>query len=108
MVGLGWLGLVEFDVDRPRSRATDGHSVNPTRKTKNHPVSRHKRSLFGRAMAQMTTVVRYGPGHDTHHRLHWLSALLFSFWVIEAHCEPRSLLVSQRARGARNENKIVM
>ena len=28
MVGLGWLGLVEFDVDRPRSRATDGHSVN--------------------------------------------------------------------------------
>ena len=33
MVGLGWLGLVEFDVDRPRSRATDGHSVNATRKT---------------------------------------------------------------------------
>ena len=30
--GLGWLGLVEIDVDRPRSRATDGHSVNDTRK----------------------------------------------------------------------------
>ena len=36
MVGLGWLGLVEFDVDRPRSRATDdGHSANASRKTKN-------------------------------------------------------------------------
>ena len=32
----GWLGLVEFGVvDRPRSRATDGHSVNATRKTPN-------------------------------------------------------------------------
>ena len=42
MVGLGWLGLVEFDVDRPRSRATDGHSVNATRKTKNQAFVRHK------------------------------------------------------------------
>ena len=33
---VGRLGLVEFDVDRPRSRATDGHSVNAARKTKNH------------------------------------------------------------------------
>jgi hypothetical protein len=46
MVGLGWLGLVEFDVDRPRSRATDGHSVNATRKTQNHAVVRHKRSFI--------------------------------------------------------------
>ena len=35
---VGWLGLVEFDVDRPRSRATDGNSVNATRKTK---IRRH-------------------------------------------------------------------
>ena len=42
MVGLGWLGLVEFDVDRLRSRATNGHSVNATRKTQNHAVARHK------------------------------------------------------------------
>ena len=77
--GLAWVGgLVEFDVDRPRSRATDGNSVNATRKTPNRTVSRHERSLFGRAMAKMTTVVRYGPGHDTHHRSHWQSALLFS------------------------------
>ena len=46
MVGLGWLGLVEFDVDRPRSRATDGHSVNATRKTPNRTVSRHERSFI--------------------------------------------------------------
>ena len=52
MVRLGWLGLVEFDVDRPRSRATDGHSVNATRKTQNHAVVRHKRSFFGRAKAK--------------------------------------------------------
>ena len=39
---VGWLGLVEFDVDRPRSRATDGHSVNATRKTKNQAFVRHK------------------------------------------------------------------
>ena len=39
---LGWLGLVEFDVDRPRSRATDGHSVNATRKTENPAFIRHK------------------------------------------------------------------
>ena len=26
----------------------------------------------------------------------------------QGHCEPRSLLVSQRARGARNENEIVI
>ena len=39
---VGWLGLVEFDVDRPRSRATDGHSVNATRKTKNQAFGRHK------------------------------------------------------------------
>ena len=74
MVGLDWLGLVEFDVDRPRSRATDGHSVmNATRKTPNRIVSRHKRSLFGRALAKMTTVVCYGSGHDTHHCSHWQS-----------------------------------
>ena len=46
MVGLGWLGLVEFDVDRPKSRAMDGHSVNATRKTQDHTVSRHKRSFI--------------------------------------------------------------
>ena len=29
MVGLGWLGLVEFgEVDRPMSCVTDGHSAN--------------------------------------------------------------------------------
>ena len=64
--------------------------------------------LFGRAKAKMTTIACYGPGHDTHHRSQWQSALLSSFWVLEAHCEPRSLLVSQRARGAINENKIVI
>ena len=64
--------------------------------------------LFDRTKAKMTTIARYGPGHDTHHRSQWQSALLSSFWVLEAHCEPRSLLVSQRARGASNENKIVI
>ena len=65
--------------------------------------------LFGREKAKMTTIACYGPGHDTHHRSQWQSALLSSFLVLEeAHCEPRSLLVSQRARGARNENKIVI
>ena len=64
--------------------------------------------LFGRAKAKMAPVACYGPGHDTHHRSQWQSALLSSFLVLEAHCEPRSLLVSQRARGARNENKIVI
>ena len=40
---VGWLALVEFaDVDRPRSRATDGHSVNATRKTENQAFVRHK------------------------------------------------------------------
>ena len=44
---MGWLGLVEFDVDRPRSRATtDGHSANATRKTKNQAFARHKRRFF--------------------------------------------------------------
>jgi len=43
---VGWLGLVEFDVDRPRSSATDGHSVNATRKTKNQAFVRHKRSFI--------------------------------------------------------------
>ena len=43
---VGWLGLVEFDVvDRQRSRATDGHSVNATRKTKNQVFVRHKAVL---------------------------------------------------------------
>jgi hypothetical protein len=60
MVGLGWLGLVEFDVDRPRSRATDGHSVNATRKTKNHAVARHKRSY-----------IRPNEGQNDHDRALW-------------------------------------
>ena len=64
--------------------------------------------IFGRTKAKMAMIAHYGPEHDTHHRPQWQSALLFSFWVLEAHCEPRSLLVSQRARGARNENKIVI
>ena len=60
MVGLGWLGLVEFDVDRPRSRATDGHSVNATRKTQNHEVVRHKRSF-----------IWPGEGQNDHGRVLW-------------------------------------
>ena len=60
MVGLGWLGLVEFDVDRPRSRATDGHSVNATRKTKNHAVVRHKHSF-----------IWPGEGQNNHGRVLW-------------------------------------
>ena len=60
MVGLGWLGLVEFDVDRPRSRATDGHPVNATRKTQNHAVVRHKRSF-----------IWPGEGQNDHDRVLW-------------------------------------
>ena len=59
--GLGWLGLVEIDVDRPRSRATDGHSVNDTRKTKNHAVARHKRNF-----------IRPDEGQSHHGRAPWV------------------------------------
>ena len=99
---VGWLGLVEFDVDRPRSRATDGHSVNATtRKTKNQAFARVVREtkrpdlsgrphckgvaigvdikavLFGRTKAKFTTAARPESGHDTRRRLQWQSALFF-------------------------------
>ena len=103
---VGWLGLVEFDVDRPRSRATDGHSVNATRKTKNQAFVRHKRSF-----------IRSDEGQNHDGRAPWawarhapplaVAALFFRSGCCEGHCEPRPLLVSQRARDARNENKIV-
>jgi hypothetical protein len=79
---VGWLGLVEFDVDRPRSRATHGHSVNATRKTKNQAFVRHKRSF-----------IRSDEGQNHDSRAPWAWArhapplavaalLFFSFWVL--------------------------
>ena len=55
--------------------------------------------IFGRTMAKMGL----GTTHTTARS--GRARFFFSFWVLEAHGEPRSLLVSYRARGARNENK---
>ena len=82
MVGLGWLGLVEFDVDRPRSRATDGHSVNATRKTKNQAFVRHKSGFIRPDEGKIYDGRAPRAGHDTRRRLQWQRALLFSFWVL--------------------------
>ena len=65
MVGLGWLGLVEFDVDRPRSRATDGHSVNATRKTKNQAFVRHKSGFIRPDEGKIYDGRAPRAGHDT-------------------------------------------
>ena len=82
MVGLGWLGLVEFDVDRPRSRATDGHSVNATRKTKNQAFVRHKSGFIRPDEGKIYDGRAPRAGHDTRRRLQWQSALFFSLWVL--------------------------
>ena len=82
MVGLGWLGLVEFDVDRPRSRATDGHSVNATRKTKNQAFARQKSGFIRPDEGKLYNGRAPRAGHDTRRRLQWQRALLFSFWVL--------------------------
>ena len=74
---VGWLGLVEFDVDRPRSRATDGHSVNATRKTKNQAFVRHKSGFIRPDEGKIYDGRAPRAGHDTRRRLQWQSALFF-------------------------------
>ena len=79
---VGWLGLVEFDVDRPRSRETDGHSVNATRKTKNQAFARHKSGFIRPDEGKIYDGRAPRAGHDTRRRLQWQSALFFSLWVL--------------------------
>ena len=100
---VGWLWLVEFDVDRPRSRATDGHSVNATRKTKNQVFARHKSGFIRPDEGKIYEGRAPWAGHDTRRRLQWQRTLLFSFWVLRGPLQAKATTCVAAARSRREK-----